>query len=64
MSGLKLAFVALLGVLFLVSMYMPKIFPYPDAELAETQPAEYADSKFKVMILHHLVYSGIFLLGS
>ena len=64
MSGLKIAFVALLGVLLLTSIYLPRIFPYPDPRHADASPIEYADAKFKVTILHQLVYAGVFLLGS
>ena len=59
-----MAFIALIGVMVLTYIFLPQLFPYPDKRLSEVSPKEYEDSRFKVMILHHLVYSGVFLLGS
>ena len=45
-------------------LFLPSLFPYPDESLAQVSPKEYEDNKFKVSLLHYLVYTGVFLLGS
>ena len=64
LTPLKMSFLVLIGVMIATYIFLPKLFPYPDQRLADIAPKEYDDSKFKVLLLHHLIYSGVFLLGS
>ena len=52
-----------MGVLTAAWFYIPTLFPLPEPNLAEIYPTEYATERFRLLILHHLIYTGIFLVG-